>query len=56
MLFAGETLTLRMDLDFNQFLVRGETHLAFMFRILDNKNFILGSGIKDNLIVFINLV
>jgi hypothetical protein len=55
-LFAGETLTLTLDLDFNNFdFSSGESHLAFVFKILDNKQYILGDAKKDNLIVFIKV-
>jgi hypothetical protein len=55
-LFAGETLSLKLDLDFNSYdFSSEESHLAFMFKILDNKNFILGNAKQDNLILFVNL-
>ena len=55
-LFAGETLTLKLDLDFNSYdFSSEESHLAFMFKILDNNNFILGNAKQDNMILFVNL-
>jgi hypothetical protein len=55
-LYAGETLTLKLDLDFNSYdFSSEESHLAFIFKILDYKNFILGNAKQDNLIVFVNL-
>jgi len=47
-------LDLDLEMDFSKFdFSSGESHFAFMFKILDNKNFILGHPNKDNLIVFI---
>ena len=55
-LYSGETLTLTMDLDFNNFdFTSCKSHLAFVFKILDNKQYILGDAKKDNLIVFIKV-
>lgn len=54
-LMAGESLPLRLDFDFNCFEVSDEKYFAFMFKILDEKHFILGNAKSDNLILFVNL-
>jgi hypothetical protein len=55
-LYAGETLTLSMDMDFSNFdFSSGENYLAFIFKILDGKQYILGDAKRDNLIVFIKV-
>ena len=55
-LYAGETLTLSMNLDFTNYdFTSGESYLAFVFKILDKKQYILGDAKKDNLIVFIKV-
>jgi hypothetical protein len=55
-LYAGETLTLSMDMDFSNFdFSSGEKYLAFVFKILDGKQYILGDAKRDNLIVFIKV-
>ena len=54
-LLAGETLTLSLSLDFSGFQFTSQSHLAFVFKILDDKNFILGNAKTDNLILFVNL-
>ena len=54
---AQETMKFEINLDFSQFDVEKHKveHMAFMFKIIDEKKRIIGNPKKDNMILFVKI-